>query len=583
MKKLQIRTRLLGGFVCVIVLSTIITMISILALSRTQKSYDQTINQPINQATTLIKARLHINILGKYTRDMLLDDDGTNYAEYKTKFKETQVQLEEEIAYLKQNVGSQFDEANQYYDKVVTWISEADRVMLYLESGADDEALALLKSSCIPLLAESAEIAEKLETELHTIQAEALEENERTVRSSEILIIVLLIGSVIISLIFAVIITRSITGPIKMVQNATRKMSQGDLSADITYYSNDIIGELADDMRTSLKTLAAYIADISLVTGEMAKGNYTVNLTEQFKGEFKGIESAIETLLKNTSDMIMKVDETANKVSLNAEQVSSGSQALAQGATEQASSVEELSATITEISQQINKNAENARQASKKSQTAGNQIDVSNEQMHEMMQAMSVIIDKSQEISKIIKTIDDIAFQTNILALNAAVEAARAGTAGKGFAVVADEVRNLAGKSGEAASSTTMLIEDTVKAVENGSKIAEETAKTLEEAVSVTKEVVTLIDTIAEASEKQATAVGNVTIGVDQISAVVQTNSATSEESAAASEELSAQASDMRRLMRQFKCNGMDNDITLNIEPEEEDYSSFIADDMSKY
>ena len=583
MKKLQIRTRLLGGFVCVIVLSTIITMISILALSRTQKSYDQTINQPINQEKTLIKARLHINVLGKYTRDMLLDDDGTNYAEYKTKFKETQVQLEEEIAYLKQNVGSQFDEANQYYDKIVTWISEADRVMLYLESGADDEALALLKSSCIPLLAESAEIAEKLEIELHTIQTEALEENERTVRSSEILIIVLLIGSVIISLIFAVIITRSITGPIKMVQNATRKMSQGDLSADITYYSNDIIGELADDMRTSLKTLAAYIADISLVTGEMAKGNYTVNLTEQFKGEFKGIESAIETLLKNTSDMIMKVDETANKVSLNAEQVSSGSQALAQGATEQASSVEELSATITEISQQINKNAENARQASKKSQTAGNQIDVSNEQMHEMMQAMSVIIDKSQEISKIIKTIDDIAFQTNILALNAAVEAARAGTAGKGFAVVADEVRNLAGKSGEAASSTTMLIEDTVKAVENGSKIAEETAKTLEEAVSVTKEVVTLMDTIAEASEKQATAVGNVTIGVDQISAVVQTNSATSEESAAASEELSAQASDMRRLMRQFKCNGMDNDITLNIEPEEEDYSSFVADDMSKY
>ena len=144
MKKLQIRTRLLGGFVCVIVLSTIITMISILALSRTQKSYDQTINQPINQATTLIKARLHINVLGKYTRDMLLDDDGTNYAEYKTKFKETQVQLEEEIAYLKQNVGSQFDEANQYYDKIVTWISSAPDSKYNITLSASDIHVTIL-------------------------------------------------------------------------------------------------------------------------------------------------------------------------------------------------------------------------------------------------------------------------------------------------------------------------------------------------------------------------------------------------------------------------------------------------------
>lgn len=584
MKNLQIKTRLLGGFVTVIILSVIITIIAIFSLSHTRGNYNSVINGSIHHTTTLIKARLHSNMMGKYVRDMILEDNNTNLQTYEKKFREAQASLEEEINLLKTHYGQTYNEINQYSDKLTTWISEADRVILYRQSGADDEALTLLRESCIPLLAESAAIAEQFEDLLNMEEEKVLENTIKTAEVLELLIIILLIVSAIISFAFAVFLTRNITEPIKEVQMVAKKMSEGDLSGHITYESADIIGQLADDVRFSLKTLASYIADINLVMGEMANGNFTVHLSESFQGEFKDIENSINKLLNGMSNTILKVNEMSGRVSANAEQVSSGSQALAQGATEQASSVEELSATITEISQQITKNAEHAKEASKKSQTAGNQIDISNEQMHEMMKAMGEIIDKSQEISKIIKTIDDIAFQTNILALNAAVEAARAGTAGKGFAVVADEVRNLAGKSGEAASSTTVLIEDTVKAVENGSKIAEETAKTLEEAVSVTKEVVTLIDTIADASEKQATAVGNVTVGVDQISAVVQTNSATSEQSAAASQELSAQASDMRRLMMQFKCEGMESSgINITLEEEPEENYDFVMDDMSKY
>lgn len=573
----------MGGFIVVIALSAIITIISVFSLWHIRSDYDDVIAGPIYNTTTLIRARLHLNMMGKYVRDMILEEDNKNIQTYEKQFREVQALLEEEITLLKTQYGQTYDEINQYYDKAKTWISEADRVILYRQSGADDEALTLLRESCIPLLSESAAIAEKFEEDLNLEQAHSMEHTLGMAEMLELLIIILLVVSAIISFAFAIFLTRGITNPIKEVQMVAKRMSEGDLSGHITYESADIIGQLADDVRFSLKTLAAYIKDINFVMGEMAMGNFTVHLSESFQGEFKDIESSINKLLSGMSNTILKVNEMSSRVSANAEQVSSGSQALAQGATEQASSVEELSATITEISQQITKNAEHAKEASEKSQTAGNQIDISNEQMHEMMKAMGEISDKSQEISKIIKTIDDIAFQTNILALNAAVEAARAGTAGKGFAVVADEVRNLAGKSGEAASSTTILIEDTVKAVENGSKIAEETAKTLEDAVLVTKEVVTLIDTIADASKKQATAVGNVTIGVDQISAVVQTNSATSEESAAASQELSAQASDMRRLMMQFKCEGMENNINVTLEEEPEEDYNFVMDDMSKY
>ena len=296
------------------------------------------------------------------------------------------------------------------------------------------------------------------------------------------------------------------------------------------------------------------ISDASMLLQEMADGNFDVRTKAEsrYVGAFQGLLSSIRKLNKGLSSTLGQINMSADQVNSGASQVSVGSQALSQGATEQASAVEELAATIAGISQQIKETANNALEARTKSGLAGGEMEGCNQQMQDMMAAMEEITRTSNEIGKIIKTIEDIAFQTNILALNAAVEASRAGIAGKGFAVVAEEVRNLAGKSTAASKDTAELIESSIKAVSRGTKIADSTAQALVKVVEEVRLVASAVENIADAAEEQAGAVEQVTVGVDQISSVVQTNSATAEQSAAASQELSSQAEVLKDLVAQF-------------------------------
>lgn len=370
--------------------------------------------------------------------------------------------------------------------------------------------------------------------------------------------IVMLIITSILSLaaitLFIVLLVKKELKPIHGMVHAANAISQGNLEVEIDLNTKFEIGKLARAFHVTITTLKAMIGDIDYLLKQMANGNFNIQTgaEDAYQGDFASLLTSLTFIRNNLSNTISQINIAANQVSDGADQVSSGAQALSQGATEQASSIEELSATLSDISSQVETNTANADKAKDESLLSIEQVSGSNHKMQDMIHAMEAITNKADEIGKIIKSIDDIAFQTNILALNAAVEAARAGTAGKGFAVVADEVRNLAGKSAEAARNTSKLIEETITAVKNGADIADETATAMLDVVDSTNTVTSLVKEIAEASSYQTEAITQITQGIEQISAVVQTNSATAQESAAASEELSAQSQMLKDAVGRF-------------------------------
>jgi Methyl-accepting chemotaxis protein len=322
--------------------------------------------------------------------------------------------------------------------------------------------------------------------------------------------------------------------------------------------------EIIEGMNDTMDAIERPLAEISDMLAHMADGDFTSEIDHSFSGEYGKIVDAMNHTANSISDVLRNINIAAEQVSTGSSQVSGSSQALSQGATEQASSIEELSASISDIAMQTKLNSTKAVQANDLAVTAKNDAVVGNDQMKLMVKSMEEINESSANISKIIKVIQDIAFQTNILALNAAVEAARAGTAGRGFAVVADEVRNLAAKSADAAKETTMLIEGSIRTVESGTKIANETAEALVKIVTGVEKAAGLVAEIASASNQQATGISQINVGVEQVSQVVQVNSATAEESAAASEELSSQADMLRDMISKFKIK---DDFTGSSDP----------------
>ena len=553
MKNLKIRTKLLVTFMLIILLFIGTVVVATTGLKQNAAKFSQFYNVGYQITNKVMNMRRGLQIIVKDLTFITIEGDASKIEAYTADMQKELDGLQTNGTWLFENFTGDAELLNTFATHITTAVEMQDTVIKTAQTD-NKKAQEMLLNEYQPLVEEAVNTL----IQISAVAEQNAEDDYLNTVSMQDMLEALLLGmagvALVITLVLSTYLTSAITRPLRELEKSAEKIVGGNFDFSITYTSKDELGKLAEAFRNMTVILESIISDASRLLSEMADGNFDVRTKaeDRYVGSFQSLLGSIRKLNRGLSSTLGQINASADQVAAGSGQVSDGAQALSQGATEQASAVEELASTIAGISSQVKDTAENAAVARKQSNTAEDEVETCNKQMQEMITAMEEITRTSNQIGNIIKTIESIAFQTNILALNASVEASRAGTAGKGFAVVADEVRSLAGKSTEASKDTAELIESSIKAVNRGTEIANSTAKSLVKVVEGVRTVSTKVDMIAAAAEEQAGAVEQVTVGVDQISSVVQTNSATAQESAAASEELSSQAEMLKNLVSQF-------------------------------
>ncbi|MCM1330238.1 MAG: methyl-accepting chemotaxis protein [Ruminococcus sp.] len=561
MKNLKISQKLLVGFGTVILLMIIVVWLAISTLSSLGGIVDTLYNEAVQRVMLADDINLKTQEMAKNLLHAIGKAEDSEYvATYFAQAEECYQQVLDDLENLDANMGGDAGEVlNMRTCMDNIWRSYQD----YTETASHGdiaEAIEEYDEDMTPNILGLYNAAQDVRSDAIQNAQDQFDSSENYINMGRIISIAVAVAAIVIAIGMALYITKIIVSGVTQVRDAALRMAGGDFDVKVHYNSKDEIGELTDDMRTLAGRTKAIIEDIDYILAELKSGNLRVTSKDMglYVGTFESIIISLRSFRTDLNHTMEKITVSSDQVASGSEQVALGAQSLSQGATEQASSIQELAAEINIVSDIIKSNAEKASEASDRTVDATTKLEGAKGDMDELAEAIKDMATSSEETKKIIKTIDDIAFQTNILALNAAVEAARAGAAGKGFAVVADEVRNLAGKSAEAAKNTTILIENTVNAIERGRELADKAVTEMDLTAEASEQVAVINQDIAKNANVAAESVAQISSSVEQISSVVQNNSATAEQSAAASEELSGQSQILKELTAHFEFNTED-------------------------
>ncbi len=559
LKNMKVRKRLTVSFICTVAMAGIAALLGIVLLLVTNARYSTALELNGFIQGDLGEFGSYINKSGSLTRDLIILQDEQDIADTQTALTESDAKVEFYLTEIKGKLENNAERAllqsiEEKYPQYLELRSQALELNL---QGNVEEGNALFYDQVVPLQQEIVVAAE----ELLAMNKEMGDEVSASLSLFSIImtivIVVVLAIAVVISMIFANHTAKDFAEPIHQIHQATLKLANGELDAEVSVDSTNEIGEMAEHYNIAVANLRSYVATLNYGLSEVAKGNFTVRPNIEFHGDFVSLKEDIENIISSLSSTLGQINDGADQVSAGAEQLADGAQGLAEGATNQAAAIQELTATIENVS---NASEESAKKASEANQTAISYAQIAAESSREMQaltEAMNRISETSQEIESIIGEIEDIASQTNLLSLNASIEAARAGESGRGFAVVADQIGKLAADSAQSAVNTRALIVKALDEISAGNEITVKTADALAQVVEGINLLAVASKESSLLSAEQAETMQQILLGVEQIADVVQNNSAAAEENSATSEELSAQSQTLKALIEHFQLSEM--------------------------